>query len=86
MQIIVKKPTEAERMEMLKLPTWGCDVSEFDWSYPEEETCLIIEGEVIITYNGGEVSIGKGDMATFPQGLSCVWNVTKPLRKHYCFR
>ena len=86
MEIIVKKPTEDERLEMLGLPTWGCDVSEFDWSYDQEETCLLTEGEVTVLYGGGSVSFGAGDMVTFPQGLNCVWKVTKPVRKHYIFR
>jgi len=86
MKITVKKPTDAERESMLKLPTWGCGVSEFDWDYSQEETCLLTEGEVVVTYSGGEVSFGEGDMVTFPQGLSCVWKVSKPVRKHYIFK
>ena len=86
MEIIVKKPSEQERTEMLSLPTWGCGVSEFDWHYDSEETCLLIEGEVTVDYNGKSVSFGAGDMVTFPAGLSCVWKVTKPVRKHYIFK
>ena len=26
------------------------------------------------------------ELIAFPQGLSCVWEVTKPVRKHYEFR
>lgn len=86
MKITVKKPTDQERTEMLKLPTWGCDVSEFNWSYAQEETCLLIEGEVTVTHAGGETSFAAGDMVTFPKELSCVWKVTKPVKKHYVFR
>ena len=86
MHIIVKKPTEAEKAELLKHPTWGCGVSKFDWFYDSEETCLIIEGEVTVTHSGGSVFIKAGDYATFPEGLSCVWDVTKPIRKHYVFQ
>ena len=85
MDIIVKKPTEAEKADMLAKPTWGCDVSEFDWYYDSEETCLLVEGEVTVKYDGESVSFGAGDMVTFPKGLSCVWKVTKPVRKHYVF-
>ena len=42
MQIIVKKPTEAEKQFMQKQSTWSCGVSEFDWTYDSEETCLLI--------------------------------------------
>ena len=86
MSIIVRKPTEQEKVEMLKLPIWGCDVSEFDWYYDSEETCLLIEGEVTVLYNGDSVSFGVGDLVTFPEGLSCVWKVKKPVKKHYYFK
>ena len=86
MDIIVKKPTEAEKSDMLAKPTWGCDVSEFDWYYDNEETCLLTEGEVTVRYDGSSVSFGAGDMVTFPKGLSCVWKVTKPVKKHYVFK
>ena len=99
MNITVKKPTEQEKAEMQSMPTWGCDVSEFDWYYDSEETCLIIEGEVEVTPVGarhaspsphGHASpsthIHAGDYVIFPKGLSCVWKVTKPIRKHYVFK
>ena len=86
MSIIVKKPTEAEKADFMKKPTWGCGVSEFDWHYDSEETCLLTEGEVTVTYEGGSVSFGAGDLVTFPKGLSCVWKVTKPVNKHYVFK
>ena len=86
MNIEVRKPTEAEKTEMQSKPTWGCEVSEFDWYYDSEETCLLIEGEVTVTYDGGSVSFGAGDYVTFPKGLSCVWKVTKPVKKYYIFK
>ena len=86
MNIIVRKPTEDEKNEMLSKPTWGCEVSVFDWHYDAEEVCLLIEGEVVVEYDGGNVSIEAGDYATFPKGLSCVWKVTKPVKKHYIFK
>ena len=67
-------------------PTWGCEVSEFNWHYDDEEICWLTEGEVTVTYDGGSVSFGAGDYVEFPKGLSCVWNVTKPVMKHYEFR
>ena len=86
MRIIVRKPTEAEITQMKSCSTWGCDVSEFDWHYDSEEVCLLMEGEVTVEYDGGSVSFGAGDYVTFPKGLSCVWKVTKPVRKYYVFR
>jgi len=86
MNIIVKKPTDSEKADMSKKPVWECGVSEFDWSYDSEETCLIIEGEVVVSHSGGSVSFGAGDYVIFPKGLSCVWKVSKPVRKHYIFK
>ena len=86
MNIIVKKPSEAERADMEKNPTWSCDVSVFDWHYDSEETCLIIEGDVIVEYDGGSVRIGSGDYVIFPKGLSCVWKVSVPVKKYYVFK
>jgi len=86
MTISVRKPNETEKAEMLSKPTWGCGVSEFDWYYDSEETCLLTEGEVTVTYDGGSVSFTAGDMVTFSAGIKCVWKVTKPVQKHYIFK
>jgi len=86
MEILVKKPTETEANEMMSKPIWTCEVSEFDWFYDQEEVCLIIEGEVVVKYASKSVSFSVGDYVVFPKGLSCVWQVKKPVRKHYIFK
>jgi uncharacterized cupin superfamily protein len=86
MKITVKKADEAEKNEMISKPVWGCGVSEFDWHYDSEERSLIIEGEVTVTYNGESVRFAAGDYVVFPKGLSCVWKVSKPVKKHYVFK
>lgn len=86
MNIIIKEATETEKSEMLTKPIWECGVSEFDWYYDSEETCFLIEGEVTVEHGGGSVSFGAGDYVVFPKGLSCVWKVTKPVKKHYVFK
>lgn len=85
MEIIVRKPTDAEKAHMQTNPTWGCEVSEFDWFYDSEEHCLLLEGEVTVTFAGGEASFGAGDYVILPKGMRCVWKVTKPVKKHYEF-
>ena len=62
-------------------PIWSCEVSEFQCS----ETCLILEGRVIVTTDYEDVTIKAGDFVVFPKGLSCHWNVIQPIRKHYSF-
>jgi uncharacterized cupin superfamily protein len=65
---------------------WSKEASEFPWTYGEQETCYFLEGEVIVTPDGGEpVRMGKGDLVTFPDGMSCTWKILKDVRKHYRF-
>jgi len=84
--ITVKKAGEAEKNEMKSKSIWECGVSEFNWHYDSEETCLITEGEITVSYEGGSVSFGAGDYVVFPKGLSCRWKITKPAKKHYVFK
>ena len=67
--------------------TWGCGVSKFPWTYSDTETCLLIAGKVTVTPDGGgaPVTLQPGDIATFPAGMSCVWDVTEAIKKHYSF-
>jgi uncharacterized cupin superfamily protein len=75
-----------DEMGVFHWPIWTKEVSEFPWSYDDPETCYFLEGEVIVTPDQGEaVQVGKGDLVTFPSGLSCTWKVLKPVRKHYHF-
>jgi uncharacterized protein len=88
-KIIVEKPS-AEKLAELGVeqwPIWTKEVSKFTWSYASQETAYILEGEVTVIPNeGGEgVSFKAGDLVTFPQGLSCTWDIKKALRKHYKF-
>ena len=83
--VVVKKPSEAEAVTCKSWPVWSCEASSFDWSYTEKETCLIIEGEVTVSYANDSVSFGPGDMVVFPEDLECTWNVTKAVKKHYKF-
>lgn len=88
-QIAVEKPS-AEQLAALGVkqwPTWSKEVSTFTWQYSSTEVAYILEGEVTVTPdNGGQpVSFQAGDLVTFASGLACVWEVKKPLRKHYQF-
>jgi len=67
-------------------PIWTKEVSSFPWTYDEDETCYLLEGEVEVTPIGEEtVRFGKGDLVTFPKGMECRWNVKQAVRKHYRF-
>ena len=79
-------PAQLQSLGVMSWPTWGCGVSTFPWSYDEQETCLLLEGDVSVTPDGGEpVRFGAGDLVVFDAGLSCTWEVHAPVRKHYRF-
>ena len=89
MSIKVNHAPSEETLVQLKVrqwPIWTKEISEFPWTYDESETCLFLEGDVTVTPDKGTaVHIGKGDLVTFPEGMSCVWKISKPVKKHYKF-
>ena len=85
---IVRNPDEAtlDDMGVPGWPVWTKEASIFPWTYADQETCYFLEGQVIVTPNGGEpLEVGAGDLVTFPVGMSCTWEVKKPVKKHYSF-
>ena len=78
--------TDEEKTEASSWPTWSKETSEFPWHYDDQETCLILEGQVTITNEDGQVfDIQAGDWVVFPKGMSCTWKITRDVRKHYQF-
>lgn len=89
MEIKVQKlgADELNKMGVFAWPIWTKEVSRFDWHYDSVEECYLLEGEVEVeSKDGKKASFGKGDFVTFPKGLTCVWNIKKPVRKHYNFQ
>jgi hypothetical protein len=89
MEISVVKPNEEDlnKKGVSKWPIWTKEVSKFDWSYDSTEECFILDGKVVVeTSDGKKVEFGKGDFVTFPEGLSCKWDIKEPVRKHYNFK
>ena len=85
---IVRHPEEGTLKDMgvYDWPVWTKEASIFPWTYVDQETCYFLEGQVVVTPNGGEpVELAAGDLVTFPAGLSCTWSVSKPVKKHYNF-
>jgi len=61
---------------------WECTPGLFEWHYSEDETVVVISGEVFITNEeGGDCRLGPGDVAFFPAGCSSTWRVTNTVRK-----
>jgi len=64
------------------ITVWECAAGRFNWHYSEDETVVVISGEVFITTEQGqERRLGQGDMAFFPAGSSCTWRVTDRIKK-----
>ena len=89
LSISVTSPCPESILEELGIktwPIWTCEASSFDWTYDDKETCLLLEGEVTVTPDGGEpVNFRSGDLVVFPSGMDCRWDVHKAVRKHYRF-
>lgn len=87
--IQIEHQPSLERLQQLGVwqwPIWRKEASEFPWSYDQQETCYFLEGDVIVTPDGGTpVSMGKGDLVTFPSGMNCTWTIRQAVTKHYQF-
>ncbi|WP_293112808.1 cupin domain-containing protein [Moorena sp. SIO4G3] len=87
-KILIERPSQdhLDNLGVSDWPIWTKEVSEFPWTYDEQEICYLLEGEVVVTPDGGEpVQIAKGDLVTFPAGMSCTWKIISNVRKHYKF-
>jgi uncharacterized cupin superfamily protein len=87
-KVIIRKlsPEDIENLGVHQWPIWEKEISRFDWKYDNEESCLILEGEFSVETDEGNFSVKAGDFVTFKQGLKCVWDISKPVRKHYMFK
>lgn len=86
MNIKVSGPeaSELEQQGVFDWPIWEKEASRFDWHYDTDETCYLLEGRVeVTTPEGKSVRFGAGDMVYFPAGLSCTWDISEPVRKHF---
>ena len=89
MNITVEKPTP-EKIEKLKVKSWPTlekEACEIDWYFDRTEESYFLEGRVIVvTEDGQEVEVKKGDLAVFPKGLRCTWHIKEPILKHFILR
>jgi len=85
---VEQNPTEKKLRDLgvTDWPIWAKEASKFPWTYSETETCYFLEGKVIVTLkNGKSVKMGKGDLVTFPSGMSCTWEILSAVKKHFTF-
>ena len=88
--IKIEHTPSQQRLDELGVSTWGIwekEISEFPWTYDATETCYFLSGDVVVTPDGAEpVQMGKGDLVTFPEGMSCRWDIRQDVKKHFIFR
>jgi uncharacterized cupin superfamily protein len=86
-KIKIESHPDAARLSKLKVdgwPEWEKASSTMSWNYVEDEVSYILEGRAIVVPEGGDpVEISKGNLVTFPSGMSCVWTIVEPIRKRY---
>ncbi|MEH2351335.1 MAG: cupin domain-containing protein [Nostoc sp.] len=86
MEIKIEHQPRQERLNELgvyKWEIWKKEVSKFSWTYDSQETCYFLEGNLVVTPDGGQpVQMGKGDLVI---GMSCIWEITSDVKKHYYF-
>ncbi len=89
MRIKIHKPKkeDLEKDGVFSWPIWEKEISRFDWQYDETEECYLLEGKVTVETEDGEIfEFEKGDFVSFQKGLACVWDIKKPVKKHYNFK
>ncbi|MFO8156099.1 MAG: cupin domain-containing protein [Pseudomonadota bacterium] len=78
--------SQLDALGVFDWPIWEKEASAFPWHYDDRETCYILEGRVTVTPDGdAPVTVGEGDLVTFPQGMDCTWHIHTDIRKHYRF-
>ncbi|KAF3452381.1 hypothetical protein FNV43_RR02814 [Rhamnella rubrinervis] len=68
-------------------PKWGCPPGKYTLKFDAAETCYLVKGKVKVYPKGSSefVEFGAGDLVTIPKGLSCTWDVSVAVDKHYKF-
>ena len=77
-------PMKLEVLGVYDWPVWRKEKSRFPWTYQAQETCYFLKGRVVVTPDVGEPrEFVRGDLVTFPKGLSCTWEILEDVEKHY---
>jgi hypothetical protein len=86
-EIKIERNIDKKRLEekgVFSWPIWEKEPSRFSWHYSSQEVCYLLQGKVKVeTEDGQSVEFGAGDFVVFPKGLSCVWNISEAVKKHY---
>lgn len=77
--------TKLKELGIAHWPTWEKEVSTFPWEFVTTENAYILEGECEMTPEDGSAptTFKAGDLVVFPLGFKGIWEVKKPLKKHF---
>ena len=77
-------PSQVE-LDAMGVNCWAVstqEVATFPWVYECDETCYFLQGNVTVTPDGGTpLTIVKGDLVTFPEGLHCTWEIHEEINE-----
>ena len=60
--------------------------ADLEWTLPERETILVLEGAARIDVDGGPtLTLQVGDMASLPKGARTTWHLTLPFKELWFF-
>jgi uncharacterized cupin superfamily protein len=59
--------------------------SVFRSTIKEDETIFVIEGNVVATFEGGELDLHAGDAAWFPKGTGVTWHVKERFKELWVY-
>ncbi|XP_050144133.1 uncharacterized protein LOC126619765 [Malus sylvestris] len=96
LRIVVESNPSNSRLSELGInswPKWGCPPGKYTLKFDAAETCYLVKGKVKVYPRKGSssssdkecVEFGAGDLVTIPKGLSCTWDVSVAIDKHYKF-
>jgi len=89
-EIFFERNPSPAKLDVLGVPGWPFwrkEASKFQWTYDRTEVCYLLEGSVTVTPDGGEPhTFERGDLITFPRGMSCTWEIHEDLEKQYTFK
>ncbi|CAH8259282.1 unnamed protein product [Arabidopsis lyrata] len=90
MNIVIENNPSSRRLSdlgVMSWPKWSCQPGKYALVFEERETCYLVKGKVKVYLKGSSefVEFGAGDLVTIPKGLSCTWDVSLFIDKHYKF-
>jgi len=69
---------------ILQWPLFEESDGSFPCYYYTDESCYVLEGEVLVTISGDdEITLCTGDFITLPKDRASFWEVLKPFRGHF---